>query len=55
MTMTRPPFDINNGNNNSTTGYPLFLGKELGLLDNIHETYPQIAKLRDKMISDILF
>lgn len=49
---TRPIFDIHNDTNNSPKGYPLFLGKELGLMDNIHETYPSIAKLRDKMITD---
>lgn len=48
----RPLFDIDNDTNNSQKGYPLFLGKELGLMDNIHETYPTIAKLRDKMITD---
>lgn len=48
----RPLFDVNNNNNNETKGYPLFLGTELGLMDNTHETYPEIAKLRDKMISD---
>jgi len=48
----RPLFDVNNSNNNSSEGYPLFLGTELGLMDNTHETYPEIAKLRDKMITD---
>jgi len=49
---SRPLFDIDNKANNSQVGYPLFLGAELGLMDNIHETYPSIAKLRDKMITD---
>jgi ribonucleoside-diphosphate reductase beta chain len=50
--MNRQLFDVNNDNNNKEVGYPLFLGKELGLMDNVHETYPEIAKLRDKMITD---
>ncbi|CAH9017376.1 ribonucleotide reductase small chain [Vibrio phage 193E37-1] len=50
--MTRPLFEIENSNNNSQKGYPLFLGEELGLMDNIHVTYPKIADLRDKMITD---
>lgn len=50
--MSRKLFDIENDNNNSFKGYPLFLGKELGLMDNIHVTYPEIEKLRDKMITD---
>ena len=50
--MNRPLFDITNDNNNSPKGYPLFLGGELGLMDNVHETYPEVAKLRDKMITD---
>ena len=33
--MTRPLFDVDNDNNNNKH-YPLFLGKELGLMDNIH-------------------
>ena len=49
--MPRPLFDIDNENNN-TKNYPLFLGKELGLMDNINVTYPELVKLRDKMITD---
>ena len=49
--MTRPLFDINNDNNNKKR-YPLFLGDELGLMDNTHVTYPEIARLRDKMLTD---
>ncbi|AUR92257.1 ribonucleotide reductase small chain [Vibrio phage 1.170.O._10N.261.52.C3] len=48
----RPLFDLENNNNNSDKGYPLFLGGEIGIIDNINETYPEIAKLRDKMITD---
>ncbi len=50
--MARPLFEVHNTNNSNTKGYPLFLGEELGLMDNIHVTYPEIAKLRDKMITD---
>ncbi len=50
--MVRPLFEIDNENNKSQKGYPLFLGKELGLMDNINVTYPKIAELRDKMITD---
>ncbi len=50
--MTRDLFTVENENNNSQKGYPLFLGEELGLMDNINVTYPEIAKLRDKMITD---
>ncbi len=40
---------IENGNNN-TGHYPLYLGEELGLIDNIHETYPDICDLRDELL-----
>jgi len=40
--------DLQN-NNNLKGHYPLYLGGELGLIDNIHETYPQVAKLRDEL------
>lgn len=36
--------------NNNTGQYPLYLGGELGLIDNVNETYPQIAKLRDELM-----
>ena len=49
--MSRPLFDIQNENNNNKH-YPLFLGEELGLMDNTHVTYPKIAELRDKMLTD---
>ena len=39
-------------NNNNTGKYPLYLGEELGLLDNTNETYPQIAGLRDQLLRD---
>ena len=52
MTTARQLFTIDNENNNSSKGYPLFLGEELGLMDNIHVTYPEIANLRDKMVTD---
>lgn len=48
----KPLFDLSNNNNNNPNGYPLFLGSKLGIMDNVHVTYPQIAALRDKMISD---
>lgn len=38
--------------NNNTGHYPLYLGEELGLIDNIHECYPDIAKYRDKLMRD---
>ncbi|AUR87450.1 ribonucleotide reductase small chain [Vibrio phage 1.101.O._10N.261.45.C6] len=49
--MTRPLFDIDNDNNNNKH-YPLFLGRELGLMDNTHVTHKEIARLRDKMLTD---
>lgn len=49
--MSRPLFDVNNENNNNKH-YPLFLGEELGLMDNIHVSYPEVARLRDKMVTD---
>lgn len=48
----RPLFDLSNNNNNKTEGYPLFLGDEVGMVDNINVTYPEIAKLLDKMLTD---
>lgn len=42
---------MNLQNNNNNTGfYPMYLGEELGLIDNIHETYPEIANLRDVLM-----
>lgn len=48
----RKLFNIENNNNNSEKGYPLFLGEELGVIDNINETYPRISELLNKMITD---
>ena len=41
--------NLQNDNNNKAH-YPLFLGGELGLIDNINETYPEIAELRDELM-----
>lgn len=39
-----------NLNNIGQNGYPLFLGEKLGLLENIHVKYPEIANLRDQEV-----
>ncbi len=41
--------NLNNDNNN-TGYYPLYLGGDLGLLDNVHECYPEVAEVRDELM-----
>lgn len=43
-------FNLEN-NNNNTGRYPLFLGEDLGLMDDAHITYPEIDNLLLKLIA----
>ena len=52
MTNKRPLIDINNKNNLTTNLYPLFLGPELFVVDNVNITYPELVTLRKKLIKE---
>lgn len=43
--------NVGNDNNNSSAGYPVFLGEDLGFHDAINVTYPKIEKIFKKQRS----
>lgn len=48
----RPLIDVENQNNLNSDLYPLFLGKELFVTDNISVAYPELVTLRKKLIKE---
>lgn len=45
---------FNNKNDGNNKGfYPAFLGEDLGMVDNIHMTYPKIDKFVNQLFSDL--
>lgn len=39
---------FNKNNQGYKRGYPLFLGEDLGIIDTVNETYPQLTRLYDR-------
>ena len=49
--MSKNVINIQNNGNNSSKGYPLFLGDDLGFADTINITYPELAALYEEQRS----
>ena len=49
--MSRNILNVANDNNNKASGYPLFLGDDLGFGDTINVTYPQVEEAFEELRS----